>query len=139
MEVREAAFTAILMAASIMACFGVTFIIFRTTLPTLYIHDPEVISIAASLLIIAALFQVSDGVQAVGLGVLRGITDVKIPMIISLVAYWIIAFPVGYCLGFILNWGVQGIWIGLLLGLTIAAIFFSLRFNYKTKKMLKQH
>lgn len=138
MEVREAAFTAILMAASIMACFGITFIMFRTTLPTLYINDPEVISIAASLLIIAALFQVSDGVQAVGLGVLRGITDVKMPMIISLVAYWIIAFPVGYCLGFILNWGVQGIWVGLLLGLTIAAIFFSLRFHHKTKKMMQQ-
>lgn len=137
-EVREAAFTAILMAASIMACFGITFIIFRTILPTLYINDPEVISMAASLLIIAALFQVSDGVQAVGLGVLRGITDVKIPMIISLVAYWIIAFPVGYGLGFILNWGVQGIWVGLLLGLTIAAIFFSLRFHLKTKKMMQQ-
>lgn len=137
MEVRETAFTAILMAASIMACFGITFIMLRTTLPTLYINDPEVISIAASLLIIAALFQVSDGVQAVGLGVLRGITDVKMPMIISLVAYWIIAFPVGYCLGFILNWGVQGIWVGLLLGLTIAAIFFSLRFHLKTKKMMR--
>ena len=135
LEVREAAFSAFLLAASIMACFAASFILFRNFLPTLYIGDMEVIPIAASLLVIAALFQVSDGVQAVGLGVLRGITDVKIPMLISLIAYWIIGFPVGYYLGFILNFGVQGIWIGLLLGLTIAAIFFTLRFHLKTKKM----
>jgi MATE family multidrug resistance protein len=135
LEVREAAFSAILLAASIMACFAASFIIFRNFLPTLYIGDTEVIPIAASLLVIAALFQVSDGVQAVGLGVLRGITDVKIPMLISLIAYWIIGFPVGYYLGFIMNFGVQGIWIGLLLGLTIAAIFFTRRFHQKTKKM----
>ena len=134
-EVRQAAFTAFLLAAGIMACFAASFILFRNFLPTLYIADPEVISIAASLLIIAAFFQVSDGVQAVGLGVLRGITDVKIPMLISLIAYWIIGFPVGYYLGFIRNLGTPGVWIGLLLGLTIAAIFFTLRFHLKTKKM----
>jgi MATE family multidrug resistance protein len=137
-EVRQAAFTAILLAAGIMACFAATFILLRNFLPTLYISDPEVISIAASLLIIAAFFQVSDGVQAVGLGVLRGITDVKIPMLISLIAYWIIGFPVGYYLGFVRNLGTLGVWIGLSLGLTIAAIFFTLRFHLKTKKMEQQ-
>ena len=137
-EVRQAAFTAILLAAGIMACFAASFILFRNFFPTLYIGDAEVISIAASLLIIAAFFQVSDGVQAVGLGVLRGITDVKIPMLISLIAYWIIGFPVGYYLGFIRNLGALGVWIGLSLGLTIAAIFFTLRFHLKTKKMEQQ-
>lgn len=137
-EVRQAAFTAILLAAGIMACFAASFILFRNFLPAFYIADAEVISIAASLLIIAAFFQVSDGVQAVGLGVLRGITDVKIPMLISLIAYWIIGFPVGYYLGFIRNLGAPGVWIGLSLGLTIAAIFFTLRFHLKTKKMEQQ-
>jgi len=137
-EVRQAAFAAILLAAGIMACFAASFILFRNFFPTLYIGDAEVISIAASLLIIAAFFQVSDGVQAVGLGVLRGITDVKIPMLISLIAYWIIGFPVGYYLGFIRNLGALGVWIGLSLGLTIAAIFFTLRFHLKTKKMEQQ-
>jgi len=135
LEVREAAFSAVLLAASIMACFATGLILFRKFLPTLFIDDTEVIPIAASLLVIAAFFQVSDGVQAVGLGVLRGITDVKMPMFISLIAYWIIGFPLGYYLGFKLNFGAQGVWIGLLLGLTIAAIFFTLRFHLKTKKM----
>ena len=94
------------------------------------------VSIAASLLVIAAFFQMSDGVQAVGLGILRGITDVKIPMIISFVAYWVVGFPIGYLLGFSGGMGVVGVWIGLLIGLTIAAVFFTLRFFVKTKDML---
>ena len=69
-----------------MACFGIIFVSFRNILPHIYISDIEVIPIAASLLVIAAFFQISDGVQAVGLGVLRGITDVKIPMFITFIA-----------------------------------------------------
>jgi MATE family multidrug resistance protein len=132
-EVRISGFSAILLGAGIMAIFGSCFIIFRNVLPLLYINDPEVISLAASLLIVAAIFQISDGVQATGLGVLRGITDVKVPMIISFIAYWILGFPIGYLLGFTFNLGAVGIWIGLLIGLTVAAIFFTLRFYLKTR------
>jgi MATE family multidrug resistance protein len=135
-EVRAAGLTAILLAAGVMACFAISFIIFRHFLPTLYIENSEVVSIAASLLVIAAFFQMSDGVQAVGLGILRGITDVKIPMIISFVAYWVVGFPIGYLLGFSGGMGVIGVWIGLLIGLTIAAVFFTLRFFVKIKEML---
>lgn len=132
-EVRKAGFAGIVFAAAVMAFFGICFISLRNFLPLLFISDTEVLSIAASLLVVAAFFQISDGVQAVGLGVLRGITDVKIPMIISFTAYWIIALPVGYLFGFIFKMGVVGIWIGLLSGLTIAAVLFTLRFNFKTK------
>jgi MATE family multidrug resistance protein len=132
-DVRNSGFSAILMAAGIMAIFGSCFIIFRNLLPLLYINDPEVIPLAASLLVVAAIFQISDGVQAAGLGVLRGITDVKVPMFISFVAYWILGFPIGYLLGFTFKLGAVGIWIGLLTGLTVAAIFFTLRFHLKTR------
>ncbi len=132
-QVRRAGFTASMMAACVMACFALCFIVLRHFLPTFYIDDPEVISIASVLLVIAAFFQISDGMQAVGLGILRGITDVKVPTVISFVAYWIVGFPVGYILGFMAGLGAAGIWIGLLLGLTIAAVFFTLRFHVKTR------
>ncbi len=131
--VRNAGFSALFIAATIMACFGLIFVSFRNFFPRLFISNSEVISVAASLLVVAAFFQISDGVQAVGLGILRGLTDVKMPMIFSFVAYWVVGLPVGYLLGFVAGKGVVGIWIGLLSGLSIAAFFFAMRFNYKTK------
>jgi len=135
-SVRRAGFTAIFLALCVMTGSGIIFIIFRNILPTLYIDDSTVISIASSLLIIAALFQLSDGVQAVGIGILRGLTDVKIPTAITFIAYWIIGLPIGYLLAFKLGWDVQGIWIGLLAGLTASAILLTLRFNSKSKHLI---
>jgi MATE family multidrug resistance protein len=88
-----------------------------------------VIKLASSLLVIAALFQLSDGVQVVGLGALRGLEDVKIPSMISLLAYWMVALPVGYVLGFWFRAGANGIWTGLLIGLTVAALLLFFRFR----------
>ncbi|MHB1688432.1 MAG: MATE family efflux transporter [Ignavibacteriaceae bacterium] len=136
-EVRRAGFTAIILGASLMACFGIIFISFKNLLPSLYINDPEVISIAANLLIVAAIFQIFDGTQAVGIGVLRGLTDVKGPTIITFFAYWIIALPIGYFLGFNLHLKVLGVWIGLSFGLVVAAVLLSLRFNKKSKQLIK--
>jgi len=135
-ETRRAGFTAILLGASTMLGAGIIFIVFRNYLPTLYVNDEVVISYASSLLIIAALFQLSDGTQAVGIGVLRGLTDVKIPTAITFIAYWIVGLPVGYLLGFNLELGVQGVWIGLLLGLTTSAILLTLRFNSRSKHIV---
>ena len=115
---------------------GLIFILFRNFLPTLYINDKTVISIASSLLVIAALFQLSDGIQAVGIGILRGLTDVKIPTFITFIAYWIVGLPVGYLLGFVFKLGVQGVWIGLLSGLTTSAILLTLRFNLRSKHII---
>lgn len=136
-EVRRAGFTAIIMAVSVMFTFGIIFFTFNKFLPTLYIDDEAVIKIASSLLIIAAIFQVSDGTQAVGIGILRGLTDVKIPTLITFIAYWLIALPIGYVLGFIFNFGVQGIWVGLLLGLTASATMLTIRFNIKSKQLVE--
>ena len=94
------------------------------------------IGIATSLLLIAAIFQLSDGIQVVGLGALRGMADVKIPTFITLVAYWVLALPLGYILGFSLNMGAFGIWIGLLAGLTIAAVLLYIRFDRLSQRRL---
>lgn len=135
-RVRRAGFTSIFLALCVMSVSGIIFIIFRNYLPTLYIDDETVISIASSLLIIAALFQLSDGVQAVGIGILRGLTDVKIPTVITFIAYWVVGLPIGYFLAFELGWDVQGVWIGLLAGLTTSAILLTLRFNTKSKHII---
>ncbi len=118
----------LLIASIVMGFFGLCFVVFRNSLPSIYISDIEVIKTASTLLIVAAFFQISDGLQAVGLGILRGILDVKIPMIITFFIYWLLGIPVGYLLGFTFKMGVAGIWLGLLLGLTLAAIIFTRRF-----------
>ncbi|HQF42166.1 MAG TPA: MATE family efflux transporter [Ignavibacteriaceae bacterium] len=136
-SIRRAGFTAITLGASIMSLSGLTFVLLNRFLPSLYIDDQNVIEIASRLLIIAALFQLSDGTQAVGIGVLRGLTDIKGPTIITFTAYWIISLPVAYLLAFVFKLGVEGIWIGLLIGLTVAAVFLTIRFNYKSKKIIQ--
>ena len=103
-------------------------------LPWIYTSDKQVIAIASQLLIIAAFFQLFDGTQVVGLGVLRGMGDVNIPTIITLIAYWIIGLPVGYLLGIKLNMGVSGVWYGLVLGLLTASILLFIRFQLISRK-----
>jgi MATE family multidrug resistance protein len=132
--IRNAGWAAFILSAIVMGTFGILFIVFRNFFPTLYLDDSDVIHIASSLLIIAALFQLSDGTQAVGIGLLRGLADAKIPMIITFVAYWIIGLPGGYLLGFTLDYGVQGIWFALFLALTVSAIMLSVRFNIRSRQ-----
>lgn len=132
-EIRRAGFIASFMGGSFMMIAGIIFISFNKFLPSLYVDDQSVIQIASVLLIIAAFFQIADGVQAVGIGILRGLTDVKGPTLITFVAYWIIGLPSGYLLGFIFNYGVEGVWIGLSLGLFCSALFLTIRFNYKSR------
>ncbi len=127
--IKNAGYSALFIVAIIMGSFGIMFIILRNFLPTLYIEDPVVIEIASSLIIIAALFQVVDGLQVVGIGLLRGLTDLKAPMVIAFIAYWIIGLPVAYLLGFTFGFGVEGVWISFVVGLSIAAIFFIKRFQ----------
>jgi multidrug resistance protein, MATE family len=133
-ETREAGFTAIIMGGSIMAVSGVIFVLFNHFLPSLYISDKGVLEYASSLMLFAALFQISDGVQAVGIGILRGLTDVKGPTLITFISYWILGLPIGYFLGFIAGMEVYGIWIGFVVGLTASALMLTLRFNAKSKR-----
>ena len=131
---RIAGFSATLLCAGFMALAGLIFILFRFFLPTLYISEKEVIDISAALLVIVAFFQISDGTQAVGLGILRGMTDMKIPTLITLAAYWLIGLPSGYLMAFKLDMGIYGVWYGLLISLTASAFLMMLRFNSKSKK-----
>ncbi|MEP0714318.1 MAG: MATE family efflux transporter, partial [Algoriphagus sp.] len=101
-----------------------------------YIDNEEVIALSASLLIIAGLFQLSDGIQVAGLGVLRGMEDVKFPTVITLVAYWVLGLPLGYFLAFEMGLAEMGIWYGLLIGLTVTAIVLFVRFHKLSKRMI---
>ncbi|MDA0314670.1 MAG: MATE family efflux transporter [Bacteroidetes bacterium] len=122
------------MVAVFMFVCALLFFAFRFYLPTLYIDDPQVISLAASLLILAGFFQISDGVQVVGLGVLRGMEDVKVPTLVTFFAYWGLGLPLGYLLAFKFGFGENGIWIGLLSGLTSTAALLFYRFEQLSKK-----
>lgn len=132
-KVRFAGFTSIGICISIMFCFGILFVLLNGILPHYYIKDIEVITIASHLLIVAALFQIFDGMQASGVGVLRGLADVKVPLIITLFSYWIIGIPIGAILGFYFEMGAVGVWIGLLIGLALLGITMLYRFHQKTK------
>jgi MATE family multidrug resistance protein len=134
-NLRASAFTMIGMAIVVMTAWAVLFIVARGFLPTLYVSDVAVIELASSLLIVAAFFQLSDGVQVVCAGALRGIQDVKVPSLLIFVAYWIIALPVGYWLAFVRNLGPHGIWLGLLIGLTLTALAMVFRFHYLSRHM----
>ncbi|WP_417444994.1 MATE family efflux transporter [Joostella sp.] len=144
-ELRRIAISVFFLTFLIEVVFALFFIVFRHWLPTIYLDqndlvniadNTEVITVAAQLLLIAAFFQISDGLQVTFLGALRGLQDVKIPTIITFIAYWVIGFPISYYLGLKTSLGNMGIWIGLLSGLTIAAIFLYFRFNYLTKKLI---
>ncbi|MEP1034558.1 MATE family efflux transporter [Ekhidna sp.] len=135
-NLRIAGFSSFGLVTVFMGLCSLTFIVFRNALPALYIENDMVQRTASTLLIIAAAFQISDGIQAVGLGVLRGLQDVKIPTIITFVSYWLIAIPSGYVFAFVFGWGVNGVWYALSLGLTIAGIFNMWRFNRLSKKVV---
>ena len=130
---RQAGFAAYWLTFAFMGAMGILLISTRHFVPYIYISDPQVVEQAATLLLIAALFQVSDGLQVVGLGALRGLEDVKVPSIVALLAYWVVALPLGYYLGFTLHLGAPGVWTGLLVGLTIVAGVLLLRFRRETE------
>ncbi|MFD2146858.1 MATE family efflux transporter [Mucilaginibacter antarcticus] len=102
-------------------------------LPWIYTSDYSVISIAAQLLIIAAIFQLFDGAQVVGLGILRGMGDVNIPTFITFLAYWVLGLPIGYFFGIHLKQGVNGVWYGLVIGLAVSAILLFIRYKIISK------
>lgn len=110
----------------------VYFVLLRHQLPLIFTQEPAVVSMAAGLLFFAAIFQISDSTQAIGVGLLRGIRDVKVPTVLVAVAYWVIGIPGGYWLAFHANLGAAGIWLGLVLGLTASSILCNYRFLKKT-------
>lgn len=117
-------------------CFcAVTFILLRNVLPGLFNSNENVLSMAATLLILAAIFQISDATQAIGAGLLRGIKDVTIPTILIAIAYWVVGIPVGYFLSFYANMGAAGMWVGFIAGLSCSGIFLTYRFLKMAKNI----
>ncbi len=137
-ELRRIAFSNFLLILIIMFTFSIGFVLLKDVLPWMFTDNLEVIGMASSLLIIAGLFQLSDGLQAVILGGLRGLQDVKWPSILSFIAYWIIGFPICYFLGKEDVLGTLGIWIGLLTALTCSAVMLFFRFNYLSNKLIQE-
>jgi MATE family multidrug resistance protein len=125
---------ALIMSILFMGGTALLFAVFNTFFVGLYIDDVLVGGMAANLLLIAALFQLSDGVQCVSLGVLRGINDTKIPTVYTVIAYWVIGIPVGWVLAKYFNLGLYGIWFGLSLGLTFSAVLLSIRFLKESRE-----
>jgi len=138
-ELRRIAFSNFLLILIIMFTFSIGFIALKDVLPYVFTDNLEVIEIASGLLIIAGFFQLSDGLQAVILGGLRGLQDVNVPSGLTFIAYWIIGFPVSYYLGTMAGFGTFGIWIGLLVALTSSALMLFIRFNYLTNKLIKEN
>lgn len=136
-ELRLSAIASYHIVIAFMSLTALIFVFSNNYLPYIYTNDLKVIGIAAKLLLLAALFQLFDGTQVVGLGVLRGLGDVNMPTFITFLSYWIIGIPVGYVLGFQLGLGVDGIWYGLTFGLLAASILLFIRFQNRTKKLLE--
>lgn len=144
-KLRIVALSIVIMTVMLYIIFALFFVVFHNYIPLFFLDandaknallNQEVIELAGKLLLIAAIFQISDGIQVTVLGALRGLQDVNIPMIITFISYWVIGFPTAIYLGLYTNLGAEGIWYGLLAGLTAAAIFSYLRFNYMSKKLI---
>lgn len=145
-ELRRVAISIGLLTSILALVFAVFFILFNESLPKIFLDydsvadfadNVEVVTIAAQLLIIAAIFQFTDALQVVALGALRGMQDVKIPTVITFIAYWIIGFPISYYLSMETSLESMGIWIGLLAGLSASGIMLFIRFNYLSKKLIR--
>ena len=145
-ELRRIAFSLFLLGTIFATCFALLFFAFRHQLPKLYVDfddaknvmdNTEVVAIASKLMLAAAIFQISDSIQVVVLGALRGLQDVKIPTIITFISYWLVGFPISWFLGKEEAYASFGIWLGLLAGLTTASILLYIRFNYLTKKLIR--
>ncbi|MBD3662734.1 MATE family efflux transporter [Sulfitobacter aestuariivivens] len=120
----------------------IAFVTFPEPLISLFMQTDEparaeILAIGVGLLVVAALFQLVDGAQAIGLGLLRGVLDTKVPMVLAAISYWIVGIPCSYLLGFTLGFGGIGVWMGLVIGLCLAAVLLNGRFWGITLKRLR--
>ncbi|MGK6353001.1 MATE family efflux transporter [Parapedobacter sp. DT-150] len=137
-RLRRFAASSYLIVLGFMGFTAFVFMVFNQYLPWMFTKDTLVIGIAAQLLVIAGLFQLFDGTQVVGLGILRGMGDVNVPTVITFVAYWVIGLPSAYLLGIPLGFGVQGIWYGLTLGLLTSSLLLYVRYRIYTSRLTSQ-
>lgn len=145
-ELRRIAQSIFFLTLLLEVLFAILFLLGRFWFPSLYldiddlgnqVDNMEVLALAAELLLVAAFFQISDGLQVVILGALRGLQDVRIPTFITFIAYWVIGFPISFYLGLYTPLQSTGIWLGLLAGLTASALMLYLRFNYMSRRQIR--
>lgn len=134
-DLRRSAIASYHVIIAFMCVTAVFFIAFSSFIPYIFTNDVDVIAIASGLLIMAGFFQLFDGTQVVGLGVLRGIGDVNVPTFLTFLSYWLVGIPLGYYLGIYLDFGVKGIWYGLTTALLTASILLFFRFQFKTRQL----
>ncbi len=118
---------------SMMLCAAGAFVIGKDILGLLYTNDPLVLYNVAGLFLVAAVFQIFDGQQVAALGALKGLADVRIPTIVTFVAYVVIAIPTSYVLGFVVGWHGIGVWLGYVAGLAVSAVLLTVRFLALTR------
>jgi MATE family multidrug resistance protein len=131
-RMRRIGFSAVVLAGTIMGAFGIMFAMAGRPIAGLFIESSTVVALTAQLLIVAAVFQVADGVQVTSISALRGLSDVRVPAMIAVIAYWFVALPIGSILAFRTSLGAVGMWVGLASGLAAAAIGLAWRFHRRT-------
>lgn len=134
---RTAGLVGIGLAMVFGACSALFMFSFPHTIARLYTPDQAVIELAAQLLLLAAVFQVADGMQAAAAGALRGLKDTRLPMIYSILSYWVIGMTIGWWLTFRQDFGPHGMWYGMIAGLTVAAILMCSRFLRRTRMLIQ--
>jgi len=130
---RKYGISALWLVVGVEICFATFFVLTNNILPGLYNDEKEVLDIASKLILIAAVFQIVDGLQAVSLGLLRGLHDTKMPSLFTFIAYWIFGIPLSYYLGLKTHWGIYGIWWSLTFSLIFISIAATWRFRAKTR------
>ena len=135
-EARYVGYAGILLCILVMAVTATIFILVPEMIVGLYTDDVHVRTLAVHLLYMAAIFQLSDGMQVGAMGALRGLKDTRIPFVANSIAYWVFGLPLAYLVGVNFNVGPIGMWVGLIAGLSIAAVFHSLRFRILTNRLL---
>lgn len=130
---RRSAFVCLAFGATVMSFSGLVFFFAPELLSRLYTNEVDIIALAVQLIPIAALFQVFDGLQVVGAGVLRGTADTRFAAIIALIGYWFLGLPLGVFLAFRQGLGPQGLWLGLSAGLASVAVLFIWRIRHRFK------
>lgn len=133
---ERAGWVGIGLALSIQLSAAGALLLWRRSIAGIYTHDPAVLDLAAQLLLLAAIFQLSDGLQVSAAGALRGLKDTKTPMLITVVAYWVVGLPLGYWLAFPQGLGPRGLWIGFIAGLSVAAALLAARFRQLSHRVV---
>jgi MATE family multidrug resistance protein len=135
-EARRAAGAAVIVGTGFMAMTAVLLIAFPDALARIYTSDAAVLPLAATLLVLAGVFQIFDGLQVVCAGVLRGVGDTRVPMIVGLVGFWLFGMPTSLWLGLVADLGAIGLWWGLVAGLALVSLFLMIRMYFRLGRHL---